>query len=159
MSHQWRDHPKLIGRFHPDYPDDVQVMVHDGGPRLTTHHPEVVWVNITGCDGDIFRGIVLNQPHQLTSVTANAEILFIVPDSGEYPLLVTEKYLQERSEWIIHPCNQCGLSELLDAPSDLIRAVFPNQPTDAVMNAFTAFCGVCGGVQIVQNQSYHPDEE
>ena len=37
---EWRDHPKLKGRFHESYPDDLQVMAHDGGPRLTDSRPE-----------------------------------------------------------------------------------------------------------------------
>jgi hypothetical protein len=35
MDSRWRDDPLLKGRFHPDFPDDLQVVVHDGGPRLT----------------------------------------------------------------------------------------------------------------------------
>ncbi|MGV3721034.1 MAG: hypothetical protein ACO1SX_08995, partial [Actinomycetota bacterium] len=44
----WRAHPKLRGRLHPDHPDDLQVIVHDGGPRISTHAPEAVWVSVTG---------------------------------------------------------------------------------------------------------------
>jgi len=159
QQNEWRQHPKLIGRMHADYPDDLQVMIHDGGSRLTSHHPEVVWVNITKCDGNIFTGKVLNQPNQLTSVSKDSEILFIMPDSGQYPLLVTEKYLQERSEWLIQPCNKCGLSELFDPPSELIRVIFPNTPTNSVINMFTTFCGVCGGIQGVQHNSYNLNSE
>jgi hypothetical protein len=57
----WRTHPKLKGRFLPEHPDDLQVIVHDGGPRVTDKRPEAVWVTITGCDGDVFTGRVLNQ--------------------------------------------------------------------------------------------------
>jgi len=156
---KWRKHPKLIGRMSPEYPNDLQVIVHDGDPRLTNHNPELVWVNITKCDANIFSGRVLNQPNQLTSVSEGSNILFIVPDSGDYPLLVTEKYLQERSEWIIHPCDRCGLSELFDPPSVLIRAKFPNVPTTGAISMFTAFCGFCGGVQGVENKSYNSYSE
>jgi len=27
----WRNHPALVGRFHPEFYDDMQVYVHDGG--------------------------------------------------------------------------------------------------------------------------------
>lgn len=30
MNHEWRKHPRLINLLHPDYPDDLQVVVHDG---------------------------------------------------------------------------------------------------------------------------------
>src|SRR5215471_14876033 len=32
----WREHPLLKSRFHPEFPDDLQVIVHDGGPRLSS---------------------------------------------------------------------------------------------------------------------------
>ena len=64
--------------------------------------------------------------------------------------MVTDKYLREREAWTIHPCRKCGLTELFDAPSDLIRVVFPNAPPGAQMSMFTAFCALCGGVQGVE---------
>jgi hypothetical protein len=148
----WRNHPKLKGKFHPEYPDDVQVLVHDGGPRLTDHRPELVWVRVTTCTGSVFKGTVLNQPKQLTSIQEGSVVAFLVPDGGQHPLMVTEKYLQERPDWIVHPCQQCGLTELFDAPSDLMRVVFPDLPDGSTMGIFTAFCGLCRGVQVVQHK-------
>lgn len=157
MNHEWRKHPRLINLLHPDYPDDLQVVVHDGGTRLTSRHPELVWVRITKYAEGVFTGRVLNQPSQLSSVSEGSEILFILPEYGEHPLLVTEKYLKERHEWIICPCEQCGLSELFDAPSDLIHMAFPGTPKDSTVSVFTTFCGVCGGVQGVQHKSSNPE--
>ena len=159
MPREWRDHPKLRGRFHPEYPDDVQVIVHDGGPRLTNHRPELIWVRITHWDGSLFHGTVLNQPEQLSSVLQGSEIQFLVPDGGEHPLMVTDKYLGERAFWIIQPCDKCGLSELFDAPSDLLRVVFRGAPPDSMMEMFTAFCGACGGVQLVQHRDAQLEED
>jgi hypothetical protein len=146
----WRTHPKLEGRFLPEYPDDLQVIVHDGGPRITDKRPEAVWVTVTGCDGDIFVGRVLNQPSQLRTVRQGQQIKFIKPEAGKHLILVTDKYLRERSSWTIHPCQKCGLTELFDAPSDLVRVVFPNVPEDAFMEGFTSFCPLCGGVQVLE---------
>jgi hypothetical protein len=150
MPHEWRNHPRLKGRLHPEHPDDVQVLVHDGGPRMTDRRPEAVWVHVVSIEGDVFTGEVLNEPEQLTSVRQGDRAQFVVPASGEHPLMVRPKYLAERDRWVIHPCNQCGLSELFDAPSDLIAKVFPNLPADQVPEMFTAFCGSCGGVQSVE---------
>jgi hypothetical protein len=66
--------------------------------------------------------------------------------------MVSDKYLAERRNWVIQPCAKCGLSELFDAPSDLQKIVFPSMPPDATMKMFTAFCGLCGGVQVVQHK-------
>ena len=147
---QWRTHPKLAGRFPAEHPDDLQVLVHDGGPRTTDRQPEAVWVTVTGCHGDVFTARVLNQPSQLRTVRLGQLIQFIVPSGGEYPILVTEKYLRERPSWTIHSCETCGLAELFDAPSDLIRAIFPHIPEGAVMEGFTSFCALCRGVQALE---------
>lgn len=127
--------------------------MHDGGPRMTNHRAEIVWVRVTGVTDDVFTGTVLNQPNHLTSVSEGSEIQFIVPKSGKYPLQVSEKYLAERADWSIVPCQQCGLSELFDAPTDLMHKIFPNAPADGAMGMFTSFCGFCGGVQIIRNKA------
>ena len=149
MYHEWRSHPRLKGRFHPQHYDDLQVLVHDGGPRLADKPPELVWVTVTASDGDIFRGRVLSQPHGLARVRQGDEIRFLVPDGGNHPILVSQKYLDERRDWVINPCNRCGLSELFDAPSDLIERLFPNRSGEEVPEALTSFCPLCGGVQVV----------
>jgi Uncharacterized protein conserved in bacteria (DUF2314) len=159
VSGEWREHPKLRGRFLPDHPDDLQVFVHDGGPRVSPNPAEAVWVTVTGMEGEVFRGRVLNQPHNLRSVRQGSEIKFIQADGAEFPVMVTDKYLRERGAWVIHPCRGCGLSELFDAPSDLIRVVFPNTPADAQMSMFTAFCPLCGGVQGVESKDNPAGEE
>src|SRR5262245_2141842 len=61
--------------------------------------------------------------------------------------------LRERSGWVIHPCQTCGFSELFDAPSDLVRVVFPDIPNGAVMEAFTSFCPLCGGIQALESRN------
>jgi hypothetical protein len=158
MPNDWRNHPKLKGWLQPEHPNDVQVVVHDGGPRLTDHRPELVWVRVIGVDRDVFTGEVLNKPQQLASVRHGDRVQFVVPASGGHPLMVRPKYLIERDRWVIHPCNQCGLSELFDAPSDLIEKVFPNLPAGQVPQMFTAFCGACGGVQGVELPGLESDE-
>ena len=150
MTHEWRDLPALRGRFHPDYPDAVQVLVHDGGPRFTDRRNELVWVRIVMAAPTALTGVVLNQPEQLTSVQRDDRIQFVIPQSGEYLIMVRDKYLAERGAWIVHPCSKCGLTELFDAPSDLIAKTLNIQPGET-LEAFTAFCGVCHGVQVVES--------
>jgi hypothetical protein len=159
LPYEWRQHPKLQGRLHPQHPDDVQVIVHDGGPRMTDKRPEAVWVKIVASESDVFTGEVLNQPQQLNSVKQGDRIQFIIPDSGKHALMVRPKYLKERPAWIIHACDKCGLSELFDAPSDLMAKAFPNLPPGSMMEMFTAFCGACGGVQGVEFAGDHVARE
>lgn len=158
MNKPWRVHPNLKDRFHPAAPDDLQVIVHDGGPRLSRRTPEAVWVTVTSCDGEVFSGRVLNQPTQLESVRQGDQIRFLAAGGGAL-LMVTDKYLAERTGWSIDPCQRCGCGELFDAPSDLIKATFPGTPEGAEMEFFTAFCGLCGGVQGVKAKGFVEETE
>jgi hypothetical protein len=123
-------------------------------------------------DGDVFHGRVQSLPRGLDTVHQNDEIQFVMPEGPAptelmalgaerlglssksltgwlAPLLVTQKYLHERPAWVIHPCDQCGLSELFDAPSDLIRVLFPRHAADSAVSHFTAPCPNCSGEQRV----------
>lgn len=152
---KWNNHPRLQGKFHPDFPNDLQIILHEGGSRLSQKQPEGVWVSITDAiDDNIFKGVLLNQPKQLPSFTEGDIVLFIVPTSGELPLFVSEKYLKERKNWTIQPCDKCGLSELFDAPSDLIPVIFPHIPPNDELTMFSSFCSYCGGTQMVLNNKH-----
>ncbi|MFZ5636526.1 MAG: hypothetical protein ACOY82_08050 [Pseudomonadota bacterium] len=146
----WRNDPALAGRFHPEAPDDCQVVVHAGGPRLTATAPELVWASIVAKQGGAYRARLLNQPSQIPGLSAGDEIFVLASPGSPYPVMATEAYLAERGKWVIHPCDKCGLAELFDTPSDLIRARFPDIPADAELEMFTAFCPLCGGVQGVE---------
>jgi hypothetical protein len=112
-----------------------------------------MWVRVTGCENDIFSGVVLNTPYQLRKVRQGSVITFIVPDKGEYPLLVSSRYVQERPTWrLLTPCDGCGLSELFDPPSDLVAKIFPDVTSEELSRGitFTTFCGYCGGILLVR---------
>ncbi|MEE8104662.1 MAG: hypothetical protein V3T86_03910 [Planctomycetota bacterium] len=157
MTREWRDQPKLHGKFHPDFPDDVQVVAHDGYPRRVGRSSERIWVRISGVREDgAFAGRVLNKPHQLTTVSEGSEIIFVAT-AGEHLLMTTDAYLLDRPSWRITPCDQCGLDELFDPPSDLARALFPNMPADSMMASFTCFCGLCEGAHVVARADTPPD--
>ncbi|MDQ1923331.1 hypothetical protein [Massilia pseudoviolaceinigra] len=148
---EWRTHPALAGKLHPNHPDDIQVIIHDGGRRITSLHPELAWVTISGVEGDIFTGRVIVSPTQLVTVRINQSIRFIATGTG-HPLMVSEKYIMERASWHIHGCSKCGFAELFDAPSDLIKAIFPAMPADAMLDTFTSFCPLCDGVQAIESR-------
>src|SRR5262245_36721477 len=124
MQHAWRSHADLQGRFHPDDPDDLQVVIHQGGPRTSSRKAELAWVRVEALVDDVFEGVLLNAPVQLDRLIVGQRIRFVVA-GGEYPVMVTEQYLAERADWQVTACDQCGLGVLFDAPSDLIAVVFP----------------------------------
>jgi hypothetical protein len=147
----WHRDPKLSGKLHPQFPDDLQVAVHDGEPRRTRRPPELCWVRITAAIGEhAYRGQLLNQPHHLESVKQGDAIAFIA--AVPHPLHVTDAYLAERPDWMITPCDKGGMDECLDPPSVLVRTRFPDAPADTQMMAFTSFCAACGGIQQLQRR-------
>ena len=148
QTEHWHVHPKLKGRFRADHPNELLVIVHEGGPQLTSRRPEVVPVEVTGCEGEIFTGVILHQPIQLLTLRLGQRIRFVVPSAARFPVLVTEKYLQERSLWRIQPCKRCGFPELFDAPSELMALVLPNS-TIGQVRSFKTACALCGGPQSV----------
>ena len=153
MPSPWKEHPKLQGRFHPDFPDDLQVIVHEGGPHTSDRRPELVWVRVTECQDKVFSGIVLNKPSQLQNIAQGSRIQFIVPEGGQHPLQVTGKYIQERSSWrLLAPCQKCGLTELFDPPSQLLASSFPSLAANQLSKGFTftTRCGWCGAGVVVR---------
>jgi len=151
MTFPWRDDPQLAGRFHSDYADDLQVLVHDGGPRVSNCRAELVWARIVGVTDGVYSAKVLNRPVHLKTVKQADAIQFLVTPTCKHPIRVTAKYLKERSQWTIHPCDKCGFAELFDAPSDLIRIIFPNLAAGSSMTMFSTFCPLCGGAQVAEN--------
>lgn len=163
----WRDDPHLRGRFHADYPDDLEVLVHDGEPRRTGRQNEKCWVRVTGASPGptrrmifnqqasplsadafrqkydsttmlVFRGSLLNAPVQLSTIRQGDELLFIAGAGLELPLRVTPQYIEERAAWSVQPCAMCGLGEGLDPPTIMARTRFPAE--QGAVEMFTSFC-------------------
>lgn len=165
MTTPWRNDPLLSGKFHASYPDDIQVIVHAGGPRLSTIGPELMWVRLAAVapqsrdDRRVYLGGLLNRPHRLPDLNIG-DILLVLPAAGsDHPIRTTEQYLEERLRYDVEPCDKCSLAELFDAPSALIAKVFPNIPPGAMMERFTSFCPRCGGVQQVVAKKQAPAGE
>lgn len=172
----WRADEVLRPRLNPNFPDDIQVLVHDGEPRRTNRKLEECWVRITGAfdcgpraallvpgtgvteeefarrypsPSTVYSATLLNQPHFLETVKEGDTVYFIAGGGVPRPLMVTEQYLAERPSWIIAPCAKCGFSECLDAPSVMARTRFPDAPPGSEMKSFSSFCAFCGGIQLL----------
>jgi len=176
----WRKDPDLKGRFHDSFPDDLQVLVHDGEPRRTSHQPELCWVRMVEAEEGplrrfifnaemstlserefsrkyqtnkaVYVGRLLNAPHALQSVRQGDTVRFLTGGGLEHPLLVTSQYLEEREDWWICPCSKCGMGECLDPPSVMTRLRFPEQQPGAEVKVFTSFCPRCGGIQLLSRR-------
>ena len=163
----WHRDALLAGKFHAQYPDDIQALVHDGDPRRTRRGPELCWVRLLRVDRAPTRQVVsdyepsrhvyiaelLNQPHTLEPVKRGARVKVISVHGLPHPLHVTDEYLREREQWSITPCDRCGASECFDPPSVMARVRFPDAPADSIIEAFTSFCSHCGGIQQLRRVS------
>ncbi len=72
----WRTDPKLIGRFHPDYPDDLQVWIYKGTRERMRGRPELVWVRLWSCTPEVCEGEMLNEPFHIKSLHEGDMIRF-----------------------------------------------------------------------------------
>lgn len=124
----------------------LRVLVHEGGPRITTSQPELLSVALLRTDGALMAGRLLDAPQRLRSLAVGDTIKFLRVPGQPHPILVTDKYLTERRHSYVVGCQNCGFSELFDCPSDLAAATFPGQ----AISTFTARCPLCGGGQLIR---------
>ena len=152
----WHSDAELQGRFHPDAVDDVEVVIHDGHPGMSGRTPERAWVRIYDKRGRVYRGTLLNQPFTLTTVSKGDDVLFVAPPGCQYLIRVSEQYLAERDNWDIQPCNQCGLTETFDPPSEMLKNTQVPPEYHAQVPQITAPCPLCPGTQILLRKGAQP---
>jgi hypothetical protein len=146
----WRHDPNMRGKFHKDFPDDIQALVHDGDPRVMRRaatRPVTDVIADHEKQRAVYIGELLNAPHTLQSVKRGDRLKLLSVAGMPHPLHVTDAYLQERLQWEITPCDKCGATETFDPPSVMAKVRFPNAPVDAMIAAFTSICSHCGGMQ------------
>jgi len=126
----------------------LQVLVHEGGPAFTAARPELLSARLLKSDSDstVMTGRLLKAPRALRAFSIGDTISFIRVSGYPHPILVTDKYLRERRNNYIIPCDKCGFSELFDCPSELAAAMFPGRS----VSTFTSRCPICGGNQLVR---------
>lgn len=85
-NHGWRRHEGLSERFHPEYPDDLEVLFPD--PR--TGESELMWVSTIAFDSTSgeYLGVLLNSPEIIPSLRAGDNVSFHIPDTAPYPVAV-----------------------------------------------------------------------
>lgn len=155
---EWRHHPALKKLFHPDHPDDLPAIIHDGF-RAATRSPEKVWITVKGIQNNLLEGILLNEPEQLPDIKQGQQYKFLISTVG-IPILVSDEYLDQTQEWVIEiPCNECGNDVLFDTPQELISIAFPDLPEDATMDAFSTFCPLCKGAMVIKHKDAKLDED
>lgn len=87
----WRRDPRLLGRFHPQAADDLQVQFAAREPGATMKG-EVMWVAVLAFDeaSDTFLGQLLNQPHHLEGLSEGDNVVFRVAAGSSAPVAVDD---------------------------------------------------------------------
>jgi len=147
----WREDPLLTGKFHPEYPDDIQIFVHAGNPRFSGKRPELVWVRIQESLRQSYRGILLNEPQQLEALRQGDSVQFMAVQSSPHPFMANDAYLEDRKGWVVSPCDKCGFTEMFQPPSERAAAFMRenNIPEENTPIMLSTFCPLCGGCQIL----------
>ncbi len=84
----WRTDPRLAGRFHPDYPDDLQVWIYKGTLKKMVGKPELVWVRLWSCEEETCEGHMLNEPFHIKSMHEGDLIRFGKDGVGDDQFLI-----------------------------------------------------------------------
>ena len=125
----------------------MQVVVHEGGPQFSDVPPELVPAELVRQDGPLLLVRVLRDPKAVAGISEGDTISVLSTPSLEFPIFVTDSYLQERlHSYILAPCAGCGFSELFDCPSDLATANFQG----LTPSAFTSRCPLCGDAMVIR---------
>jgi len=151
----WRNDPLIKTRYPlADYPDDIQVLVHEGGRRKTKVQPELMYVRTTGRSGEYFKGTIINEPALLRTLKKGSVIIYKIDTGTKYPIRVFETFIREKKDWEITPCEKCGFTELFDPPSEIIMIKFPDLKPGESIEAMALLCDLCGGLQTITNKNF-----
>lgn len=148
-SGPWQRDPALAGRFHPSYPNDLEVRFYFAEQQTL----EKMWVRTTGVDEEIggYVAVLVNRPHtDATGLAPGASVAYRVAAGMPDPIWVTPAMRANLASWSSR-CERCGFDMLLLPAEDLIRRQF-ELPPGTVMEAFTTRCLACGEGMVVRKR-------
>jgi WD40 repeat protein len=144
----WRNDPVLRGKFHPEYPDAVAVIVHEREGGIAGHKPVSMWVELFDKRGDVYVGTVRSES-PLSTVSEGDTLLFVAVEKAKQFVHITPQYLEERKSWRFEPCRKCGFPMGFEPPSVLLERAVSN-PADRDRTVKCAVpCPVCDGQQML----------
>lgn len=137
----WRSDTALTGRFHPEYPDHLEVafFFRDGTERM--------WVRTTDVEPTIggYVGELLNAPFaDATGLTQGDRVTYRVASGALDPIWVSPAVRANLAEWS-SSCSACGFDMLLEPAEDILARQFEGSES---LLAFTTRCPMCGQTMI-----------
>jgi hypothetical protein len=117
-SRPWRTDPALVGRFHPSFPDDLQVDFY----FAASVGRERMWVQTDAVDGDIggYAAVLLNQPHAPRAVIdKGARVSYRIAPGMPNPLWVSPAMQANMRDWSTK-CAACGFDMPLEPIDNIV---------------------------------------
>ena len=145
----WQHDPTLAGRFHPSYPNDLEVRFYFAEQQTL----EKMWVRTTGLDEPVggYLGVLVNRPHtDGTGLRPGASVAYRAAPGMTDPIWVTPAMRANLFGWL-SLCDSCGFDMLLMPAEEVIQRQF-TLPPGTVMEAFSTRCLACGGGMVVRKR-------
>ena len=136
----WRTDPALAGRFHPQYPDDVETTFILLGKKTL----EKMWVRISEVVPRVgYRGVLLNTSHLEPALAQGARVLIRPSKSHPPALWVPDGACADNLREWSSVCEKCGFDLVFIPISELAKMQFPDAPPGAVFERMTTRCLMC----------------
>jgi hypothetical protein len=146
-SHPWRHDPALAGRFHDDFPDDVQVRFY-----LAPPYGEDMWVSTFGVDLTVggYVGELLNTPKRDgTGLSPGSVVSYRAARADALPIWVSPAMRADFRAWS-SLCPACGFDFVVPAIADVIGPAFAARDQPHVIVGLE--CVICEGPLVVERR-------
>jgi hypothetical protein len=136
----WRSDPLLAGKFHPQYPDDLEATFVLIGKKTL----EKMWVRLDEAVPKVgFRGNLLNTSHFEPSLAAGVRVMVRPSRSHPPALWVPDGPAADNLLTYSSVCEKCGFDLVFIPMSELAKMQFPDAPPGAVFERMTTRCLMC----------------
>lgn len=148
-SGAWVKDPFFKGRFHPQFPNDVQGVFFFPASRKA----EQMWVRLereTPVAGT-YEGVLLNTAHLEPTLKEGTRVRLRGAEGASGPVWVSDVTAQNLTAWDAR-CEACGFDLVLEPVETLIKRSFPDAPEGAEFEALTTRCAMCRQTQLLQRK-------
>ncbi|MCC6336476.1 MAG: hypothetical protein IT380_21125 [Myxococcales bacterium] len=145
----WGADPRLAGKLHASYPDDLQAAFFLPEQRTV----EQLWVRLAQVvpEHDAYRGRLLNTAHGAPSLCAGTEVVVRPTPGSAMPVWLSPAVLGNLRDWR-GKCSACGFDLVVEPVEALIKREFRSAPPGTVFEALTTRCAMCRGTQLLTRQ-------
>ena len=150
----WHRDPRLTGRFHPDYPNDVEALFLD----RTLGAIEKLWVSLIDLDLTTghYVGVLLGEPTKTKRVCQGTRVMLRMTAGAREPIFIGDIEGDNLRNFRA-ACSGCGSDVLFDPAVQAATKQFGGLPTATTMDAFTTHCALCDGEMLVMRRGAQAD--